>query len=103
VILAHRIELDPHGKAERRACGRARFVWNWALAEWNDRYDLDANPDAGEIKRYFNSFKYEAFLWLKNIPRDAHAQPFAALRKEKAYWKGEVGRPAWSNQELCRA
>src|SRR2546421_2950639 len=47
----------------------ARFVWNWALEEWNYRYDLGANTDACEIKRYFNSFKYEAFPWLKNIDR----------------------------------
>ena len=46
----------------RQACGTARFVWNWALAEWNDRYEVGANPDACQIKRYFNSFKYEAFL-----------------------------------------
>jgi putative transposase len=42
VILAHRIELDPTEKQKeyfRQACGTARLVWNWALAEWNDRYD----------------------------------------------------------------
>jgi predicted site-specific integrase-resolvase len=57
VILAHRIELDPTEKQKayfRQACGAARFVWNWALAEWNDRYELGANPDAWEVKRYFN-------------------------------------------------
>jgi hypothetical protein len=77
VILAHRIALDPTEKQKeyfRQACGTARFVWNWALAEWNYRCGLGANTDAWEIKRYFNSFKYEAFPWLKNIHRDAHAQ-----------------------------
>jgi putative transposase len=82
----------------------ARFVWNWALAEWNDRYELGANPDACEIKRYFNSFKYEAFPWLKNIDWDAHAQAFAALGKAwKAYFKGEVeGRPRFKKKGKCR-
>src|SRR5213075_2922957 len=59
VILAHRIELDPTEKQKeyfRQACGTARLVWNWALEEWNYRYDLGANTDACEIKRYFNSF-----------------------------------------------
>jgi putative transposase len=107
VILAHRIALDPTEKQKEyfwQACGTARFVWNWALAEWNDRYDLGANTDAGEIKRYFNSFKYEAFPWLKNIHRDAHAQPFAALGKAwKAYFKGEVeGRPRFKKKGKCR-
>src|SRR5947208_15057839 len=103
VILAHRIELDPTEKQKeyfRQACGTARFVWNWALEEWNYRYDLGANTDACEIKRYFNSFKYEAFPWLKNIHRDAHAQPFAALGKAwKAYFNGEVeGRPQFKKK-----
>jgi len=107
VILAHRIELDPTEKQKeyfRQACGTARFVWNWALEEWNYRYDLGANTDACEIKRYFNSFKYEAFPWLKNIHRDAHAQPFAALGKAwKAYFNGEVeGRPQFKKKGKCR-
>ena len=107
VILAHRIDLDPTERQKeyfRQACDTARFVWNWALAEWNHRYELGAHPDAFEIKRYFNSFKYEAFPWLKNIHRDAHAQPFAALGKAwKAYWKGEVeGRPRFKKKGKCR-
>ena len=107
MILAHRIELDPTEKQKeyfRKACGTARFVWNWALAECHYRYDLGANTDANEIKRYFNSFKYEAFPWLRNIHRDAHAQPFAALGKAwKAYWKGEVeGRPRFKKKGKCR-
>jgi len=107
VTLAHRIELDPTEKQKeyfRQACGTARFVWNWALEEWNYRYDLGANTDACEIKRYFNSFKYEAFPWLKNIHRDAHAQPFAALGKAwKAYFNGEVeGRPQFKKKGKCR-
>ena len=103
VILAHRIALDPTEKQKeyfRQACGTARLVWNWALAEWNYRYDLGANTDAREIKRYFDSFKYEAFPWLKNIHRDAHAQPFAASGKAwKAYFNGEVeGRPQFKKK-----
>src|SRR2546430_8649193 len=102
-----RSELDPTEKQKeyfRQACGTARFVWNWALEEWNYGYDLGANTDACEIKRYFNSFKYEAFPWLKNIHRDAHAQPFAALGKAwKAYFNGEVeGRPQFKKKGKCR-
>jgi len=107
VILAHRIELDPTEKQKeyfRQACGTARFVWNWALAEWNDRFESGANTSASEIKRYFNSFKYEAFPWLKKVHRDAHARPFAALGKAwKAYLNGEVeGRPQFKKKGKCR-
>jgi putative transposase len=65
---------------------------------------LGANTDASEIKRYFNSFKYEAFPWLKNIHRDAHARPFAALGKAwKAYFSGAVeGRPQFKKKGKYR-
>ena len=77
---------------------------SYGTGPWNYRYDLGANTDACEIKRYFNSFKYEAFPWLKNIHRDAHAQPFAALGKAwKAYFNGEVeGRPQFKKKGKCR-
>ncbi len=107
MILAHRIELDATEKQKeyfRQACGTARFVWNWALAEWNERYELGANTKASEIKRYFNPLKYETFPWLKNVHLDAHAQPFAALGKAwKAYLNGAVeGRPQFKKKGKCR-
>ena len=107
MILSHRIALDPTEKQKkyfRQACGTARFVWNWALAEWNYRYDLGANTNTREIKRYFNSLKYQAFPSLKNIHRDAHARPFAALgRAWKGYFSGEVtGRPQFKKKGKCR-
>ncbi len=36
--LAHKIRLNPTPEQVtyfKQACGTARFVWNWALAEWN--------------------------------------------------------------------
>ena len=38
VRRAHRIALDPTDAQReqfKHADGTARFVWNWALAEWN--------------------------------------------------------------------
>jgi len=37
MLLVHKIELAPNNKQATffvRACGVARFAWNWALAEW---------------------------------------------------------------------
>jgi putative transposase len=36
MIVAHKIHLDPNDAQEtyfRKACGVARFAYNWALAE----------------------------------------------------------------------
>jgi len=41
VTLAHRIRLVPTADQEvyfRKACGVARFAYNWALAEWKRQY-----------------------------------------------------------------
>ena len=84
MLIAHRIELDPTMSAAayfRQASGSDRFVWNWALAEWNRQYAAGQRPNAMALKRQFNAIKYEQFSWLKDIHRDAHAQPFAYLAK----------------------
>jgi len=80
--LAHRIELKPTGTQADyfvRACGTARFVWNWALDEWNKQYAKGEKPNAVRLKKQFNAIKYIQFPWLKDMHRDSHAQPFRNL------------------------
>lgn len=82
MLIAHRIELaatPAQADYFRRACGTARFVWNWALAEWQRQRALGQKPTALSLKKQFNAIKYLAFPWLKEIHRDAHSQPFANL------------------------
>src|ERR1035437_1486708 len=98
MILAHRIALDPTDKQRvyfARAAGCARFVWNLALEEWNRLYaETGKTPNASEIKKTFNEFKYDAFPWMAGIHRDAHAQPFANLQKAFAgFFKKTSNRP----------
>jgi putative transposase len=81
--LAHKIRLNPTTEQEalfRQFAGTARFTWNWALAEWNELYEeYGINPNIHNLKRYFNTIKYEKFPWMKQIARDPHAEPFAHL------------------------
>ena len=47
MITAHKIVLDPNPAQENyfaRACGTARFAYNWALAEWNRQYESGLRP-----------------------------------------------------------
>jgi transposase len=49
IELSHKIELVPTRQQEayfRRACGTARFTWNWALAEWNRQFAAGEKPTA---------------------------------------------------------
>ena len=97
--LTHKIALCPTPEQAdyfRRACGTARFVWNWALAEWNKLYKAGHKPSAMALKKQFNAIKYIKYPWIQEIHRDAHAQPFAHLAKawNRFFADMKAGKPA---------
>src|SRR3990172_8555479 len=52
VILSHKIALDTTFKQREyfaRAAGTARFVWNYALCEWNRQYEAGEKPNSNSI------------------------------------------------------
>jgi len=78
----HVIRLDPTHKqrdALVRAAGVSRFVYNWALSEWNQQYKAGGKPTAANLKLQFNRVKREQFPWVMESPRDANSQPFVDL------------------------
>lgn len=84
MIRAHKIRLNPTTEQDeylRRACGVSRFVYNWALAEWQAQYDLGGNPNAAELKRYFNAIKRDEFPFVMDVLRDAANDGFEKLGK----------------------
>lgn len=106
MILAHRIRLDPTKKQEAyfwQACGTARFVWNWALAEWNRQYDNGERPNARKLAVQFNATKYTQFPWLRGMHRDTHSQPFIDLgRAFSKFFQKRAGRPTFKTKNKCR-
>jgi putative transposase len=52
------------------------------------------------LKKQFNTIKYPLYPWMKDIHRDAHAQPFAHLARAFGRFFDEVkaGRPAHAPQ-----
>ena len=60
MIRGHTITLDPTVKQERhfrRACGVARFAYNWALAEWKRQYAAGEKPSALKLKTQWNAVR----------------------------------------------
>ena len=109
--LSHKIALRPTPEQAdyfNRACGTARRVWNWALAEWNRQYAAGHKPNAMALKKQFNAIKYSdahwlderGQPWLRGIHRDAHVQPFAHLAKAWSRFFAEIkaGKPAHEPQ-----
>lgn len=101
--LTHKIKLNPT-PAQRdyfqKAAGTSRFVWNWALAKWQEEYAVGKKPKAMALKKTFNAIKYREFPWLIEMHRDSHAQPFAYLAKAWNRFFNEIktNKPAYEPQ-----
>lgn len=83
MILSHKIRLVPNEAQEEyliRACGVARFVYNWALERWNEEYKAGLKPSSYSLKKTFNSLYGTQYPWIADVCRDCHCQPFANLQ-----------------------
>ena len=84
IAVSHKIRLVPNQMQEeyfRKACGTARFTYNWGLAEWKRQYENGQKPSAYSLKRLFNSIKKEQFPWVAEVTKCAPEQAFADLQK----------------------
>src|SRR6266545_1876531 len=95
MIRAHLIRLNPTPQQAdyfRKACGTARFVFNWALARWKDYRAQSRRVSMYELKKEFNQIKRERFPWVYDVTKCAAEQEFTNLgqalanyfRKKKA-------------------
>jgi putative transposase len=69
MVKAHKIRLNPTPEQAvylRKACGTARFVYNWGLAEWKRHKAeyLGQKHGVMAIKKDFNALKAEQFPWV---------------------------------------
>lgn len=70
MIKAHKIRLNPTPEQVEyllKACGTARFVYNWGLAEWQKEYANGGNPSAYSLQKRFNAIKEEQFPWVSDV------------------------------------
>lgn len=82
MIFSHKIQINTtykHAEFFKRACGTARYTWNWAVAECQKAYaETGKKPDIGELKKRWNAEKPE---WVYESPKDANQRPFSQLQK----------------------
>ena len=116
VIRGQVIELKPNNKQAtyfKKACGVARFAYNWALAEWQRQYQEDKAyresceqsnltidgsqlnlPSHGKINKLFNAIKREQFPFVMEVTKCA---PQIAIQQlgdaYKQFFKGESKYP----------
>jgi putative transposase len=103
MIKAHKIRLHPTLEQAvyfAKAAGTARFVWNWALAEWNRQYEAGLRPTAFKLKKEFNEIRREQFPWTWEVTKNASDQPFLDLGKAfTAFFAGRARRPKFKSKK----
>ena len=109
--LSHKIQLHPTPQQQvylRRACGVARFVWNWALERWRQEYEAGGQPSGLALKKQFNAIKGEHFPWVYEVTKYAAQQPFLHLQSAfrnffaKRTRLSTVQEEGGARQFLCR-
>ena len=76
MIRAHKIRLYPNNTQAThlaKACGVARFAYNWALARAKELYELDNDHKFNEavLRRELNAIKKEQFPWMLEVTKCA--------------------------------
>ena len=82
MILGHTIALDPtpdQAAHLRRACGTARFAYNWGLAEWQRMRKNGEKPSAGVIKSRWNEYRKAELPWSYEVTKCAGGQAIMDL------------------------
>src|SRR5437763_6329142 len=106
MIKAHKIRLNPTDEQAvyfAKAAGTARFVWNWALAEWDRQYEAGEKPTALKLKKQFNEIRREQFPWTWEVTKNASDQPFLDLGKAfTAFFEGRARRPRFKRKKRSK-
>ena len=82
MLLAHKIELKPNNKQATyfaRACGTARFAYNWALSEWKRQYEAGEKPTEVSLRKQLNAIKKTEFPWMQEVTKVAPQQAIKNL------------------------
>jgi putative transposase len=82
VILGHKIALDPTPQQAvhcRRACGTARYAYNWGLAEWQRMSAVGEKPSMAVIKRRWNEHRKAELPWTYQVTKCASGQAIMDL------------------------
>jgi putative transposase len=103
MLISHRIALDPNNIQATyfaKACGVARFAYNWALAEWQKQYNAckkdptQPKPTETALRRLLNSIKRTLFPWMLEVTKNAPQMAIIQLGQAfKNFFSGRAKYP----------
>lgn len=82
MIKAHKIRLNPtpaQAAYFRKAAGTARFVFNWALSQWQERRAAGESVSVLALKAEFNRIKGAEFPWVYEVTKTVAEGAFKNL------------------------
>jgi len=110
MLTAHLIALDPNDVQLTyfyKACGVARFAYNWALAEWQKQYEehkkdpSQKKPSETALRRLLNSIKREQFPWMLEVTKNAPQMAIIQLGKAfKNFFSGHAKYPQFRKKGM---
>jgi putative transposase len=87
-----------------KACGVARFAYNWALAKAKEQYEQDnaAKFNEAALRRELNAIKREQFPWMLEVTKCA---PQLAIKEGlakafKNFFLGRAGFPRFHRKGI---
>ena len=108
MLISHRIALDPNDKQATcfaKACGTARFAYNWALGEWQRQYEAHKadtslpRPSEAALRRQLNDIKAAQFPWMREITKNAPQQAIKNLGAAfKRFFTGDGKYPRFKKK-----
>lgn len=103
MIIAHKIALKPNNAQRayfKKACGVARFAYNWGLEMWQQQYQAhkenaeNPRPDEFLLCRQLNAIKREKFPFMLEVTKSAPERAIKDLGKAfRNFWAGRAKYP----------
>ena len=116
MIKGHVIRLEPNNKQATyfaKACGVARFAYNWALSEWQRQYQADKTyrdycttnnlpiddsqlnkPSQGKLRKQLNAIKREQYPFMLEVTKCSPQMAIIQLGDAfNRFFKGQAKYP----------
>ena len=102
MIKVHRVELKPNNKQKTyfvKACGVARFAYNWALAEWQEAYKRGDKVSEASLRKALNACKRIEYPWMLEVTKNSPQQAIKNLGTAfKRFFQKKGGYPKFKKK-----